>query len=198
LLDDPAIRDACRAYDEELTRLGLLSNAATMRARRRRLAPALALLLGLALAKMAVGLSRGRPIGVLILVAGAFTLVALWMHNARQTGSGRVLVADLRRLFARLKERARTLKPGASPNDTALLVAVFGLGALPAARFPWARRVFPKASGRSASGGWACGSSCGSACGGGGCGGGCGGWGGGGGGGGGGGAGRAGGVWARG
>ncbi len=182
LFDDPAIRGACRGYDEELTQLGLLPNEATMRARRRRLAPALALLLGLALAKMAVGLSRGRPIGFLILLAGLFALLAIWMHNARQTGSGRALIADLRRLFARLKQRAATLKPGASSSDTALLVAVYGLGALPAARFSWARRVFPKTSGGAMSwgGGGSCGSSCGSSCGGGGGCGGCGGCGGGG------------------
>ena len=180
LFTDPAVREVCEPYDRELTRLGLLPDGPTTSARRRRLAPVLAILLALAGAKIYVGLSRQRPIGFLILLTIAFTVVALKLYNPRQTGRGSALIADLRRLFARLKERAETLRPGKSTSETALLVAVFGLGALPTERFPWARQIFPKAS-RGGISGAGCGAGCGSGCGGGGCGGGCGGCGGGGG-----------------
>ena len=180
LFGDPAIRQVCESYDRELTRLGLLPDAATISARRRRLMPVLALMLALALAKMYVGLTRHRPIGFLILLTAGFVLLAWKVYNPWHTGQGSAMIAELRRLFRRLKARAGALRPGASTSETALLVAVFGLGALPKEKFPWARRVFPKASRDSSGGG--CGSACGSGCGGGGCGGGCGGCGGGGGG----------------
>jgi len=179
LFTDPAVRQVCEPYDQELTRLGLLPDAPTRSARRRRLAPVLALMLALATAKIYVGLTRHRPVGFLILLTIAFTLLALKLYNPRRTGRGSALIADLRRLFARLKDRATTLQPGKSTSETALLVAVFGLRALPKEKFPWARQIFPKASRGSTGSG--CGSSCGSSCGGGGCGGGCGGCGGGGG-----------------
>ena len=175
---EPALLTACEGYHETLTRLGLLPDKETAQARRRRLLFALAVLIGLAGAKAYVGLTRGRPIGFLILFTLVFSALAVGMHNPRETARGRALLQDLRRLFARLKERAGTLRPGASPAETALLAAVFGLGALPEERFPWAKSLFPKASrGWNTVSSW--GSYCGSSCGGGGCGGGCGGCGGG-------------------
>jgi uncharacterized protein (TIGR04222 family) len=179
LFTDPAVHEVCEPYDQDLKRLGLLPDAATIAARRRRLIPVLAILLALAVAKIYVGLTRHRPIGLLLVVTIVFILLSLNLYNPRHTGRGSALIEDLRRLFSRLKERAGTLRPGAYPSETALLVAVFGLGALPKEKFPWARQVFPKAS-RGSSTGSGCGSGCGSACGGGGCGGGCGGCGGGG------------------
>jgi len=169
LFDDPAVTQACEPYDQELKRLGLLPDDATVSARRQRLIPVLALMLALALAKIWVGLARHRPVGFLILLTAGFVIFALKLYNPRQTGKGSALIADLRQLFGRLKERAGTLRPGSAPSETALLAAVFGLGALPREKFPWARQIFPKASrGSSGSG---CGVGCGSGCGGGGCGG---------------------------
>ena len=178
LFENPAVRQACEPYDRELKRLGLLPDDATISARRQRLVPVLALMLVLALAKIFVGLARHRPVGLLILLTAGFVILALNLYNPRQTGKGSALIADLRRLFGRLRERAGTLRPGSAPSETALLAAVFGLGALPREKFPWARQIFPKASRGSSSSG--CGAGCGSGCGGGGCGGGCGGCGGGG------------------
>ena len=177
LFAEPGLRASCQRYDETLTELGLLPDAATVAARRGRLALALLVLVGLAAAKLYVGVSRGRPIGFLVVLAILLTVIAVKIHQPRQTGRGQALLADRRLLFKRLKERAGSLRPGGAPGDTALLAAVFGLGALPAAGFPWARRIFPRASNHSGS---SCGASCGSSCGGGG--GGCGGCGGGGGG----------------
>jgi hypothetical protein len=70
-----------------------------------------------------------------------------------------------------LKSRAEHFRAGKSPDEVALLVAVFGISALPEKQFPYAKKLYPKASSSSTG----CGSGCGSSCGGGGCGGGCGG-----------------------
>ena len=170
LFNNPAIRQVCEPYDGHLKRLGLLADPATIAARRRRLIPVLAIMLALAVTKAYVGLSRHRPIAFLVILAVGFTVLTLKVYNPRQTGSGDALLGDLRRLFARLKARAGTLRPGASPSETAMLVAVFGVGALPKEKFRWARQLFPKAS-RGWSTSNSCGSGCGSGCGGGGCGG---------------------------
>jgi hypothetical protein len=98
----------------------------------------------------------------------------------RLTSRGRTLLADLRRLFARLRERAPRLTPGGASADAALLAAVFGVAALPTA-FAYAQALYPRAASTSSSWSSSCGASCGSSCGGGGGGGGCGGCGGGGG-----------------
>src|SRR5262249_4686816 len=98
LFKDPAVRQVCEPYDQELKRLGLLPAPAPLSARRRRLIPVLALMLALALAKMYVGLTRQRPIGFLILLTAGFVILVLNVYNPRQTGKGSALIADLRRL----------------------------------------------------------------------------------------------------
>jgi uncharacterized protein (TIGR04222 family) len=175
------LRAACFPYEDTLTRLGLLADDDTQRARNRRLGIAIAILVGLAGAKIYVALQRGRA-NVLFLIILAFVgcVAAFGLSNARRTARGDALVADLRRLFVRLRARARSIRPGGGTADAALLAAVFGLGALPAAGFGFVRRLYPRApdtSGWSSPsyGSWSsCSSSCGSSCGGGG-GGGCGG-----------------------
>jgi len=107
-------------------------------------------------------------------------ILANKIYNPHRTPAGDALLADLRTLFARLKERAHTLRPGGRSSEVALLMAVFGVRALSPIGFPYARQLFPKATASTSSS--TCGSACGSSCGGGGCGGGCGGCGGGGGG----------------
>ena len=78
-------------------------------------------------------------------------------------------------LFKRLPERAASLKPGGESNEMAMLAAVFGLTALPAAAYPFVEKIYPKpqsdSSGSGGDSGSSCSSSCGGGCGGGGCGG---------------------------
>ena len=179
-----ALTAACAEYERRLAALGLIPDEARRSARRRLLAGALVVLVGLSVAKVSVAFARGRSnvlfLVMLTLVAG---VLAAWVATPRLTSRGRALVADLRRLFARLRARASSVSPGGASADVALLAAVFGIAALPRSVFPYARLLYPKATSGGSSGGWSsCSSSCGSSssCGGGGSG--CGGCGGGGGG----------------
>ena len=166
-------------YDARLRQAGLIPDSAMQDRRRTRLRIVLAVLLGLAGAKLAVALSRGRTnVMFLILLAIAFTVIAWKISRVRRTVLGDRVLADLRSLFSRLKDRAGSVVPGGASRDVALLAAVFGLAALPNEAFPYVRQIYPRASSSNRS----CGSSCGSSCGGGDGGGGCGGCGGGGGG----------------
>jgi uncharacterized protein (TIGR04222 family) len=179
----PELKAVCHDYEQRLTALGLLPDAARRAARRQLLTAALVVLLGLALAKLGLALARGRTnVLFLIVLTVAAAVTASVVANPRLTTRGRTLLADLRRLFARLRARSAQLTRGAATADAALLAAVFGLGALPAA-FAYAHMLYPRATSGSSLGS-SCSASCGSSCGGGGDGGGggCGGCGGGGGG----------------
>jgi uncharacterized protein (TIGR04222 family) len=173
----PAILSTCQEYKDTLQRLGLLPDESIQRARLWRFVIAVIVLTGVAALKILIALQRGRTnIFFLILLAVLFVFVAIWVHNPLRTRRGDALLADLRNLFSSLKTRARMLRPGGETADAALLMAVFGLDALPAAAFPYAKRFQPKSTALSTTScGSACGSTCGSSCGGGGGCGGCGG-----------------------
>jgi uncharacterized protein (TIGR04222 family) len=170
---DPAVA----RYEDELTRLGLLPDANVKAARLQRLGFALALLGGVAFIKILVALAGGHTnIQFLIVLTAAFGFAAYRISRPRITAKGKALLDNLRMLFGNLKDRASSLRPSSSPNELALLAAVFGISAIPASAFPYAQKLYPKAAASSASScGSSCGSSSGSSCGGGGCGGGCGG-----------------------
>jgi uncharacterized protein (TIGR04222 family) len=174
IFDDAAAIDAGAVYGQTLVQLGLWPDAAAARMRNLRFTAAAAALLGMAGVKIAVALARGRH-NVLFLVveAAVATLLAFKATHPMCTAKGQALLADLRSMLAGLKERSGSIAPGGANNEAALLAAVFGLGALPAAEFAYAKRLYPKAADST----WStsvCGASCGSSCGG-GCGGGCGG-----------------------
>lgn len=180
---------ACAEYERRLAALGLVPDDARRSTRRRLLAGALVVLIGLSVAKIAVAFARGRSnVLFLFVLTAVAAMVAGAVTTPRLTSRGRALLADLRRLFARLRVRAPSMNRGGASADIALLAAVFGLAALPWPAFAYARSLYPKAGSSSVSAGWSsCGlsggsSSCGasSSCGGGGSG--CGGCGGGGGG----------------
>jgi uncharacterized protein (TIGR04222 family) len=173
----PAILSTCKEYGETLRRLGLLPDESILRARMWRLCVAVIFLTGVAALKILIALQRGRTnIFFLVLLAVFFVFIAIRVHNPLRTRRGDALLADLRNLFSSLKARAALLRPGGETADAALLMAIFGLDALPAVSFPYAKQFQPRKSGSSTSGcGSACGSSGGSSCGGGGGCGGCGG-----------------------
>jgi uncharacterized protein (TIGR04222 family) len=173
----PAILSTCEEYRNALQRLGLIPDESILRARLWRLCVAVILLSGVAALKILIALQRGRTnIFFLVLLAVFFVLIAIRVHNPLRTRRGDALLADLRNLFSSLRARAAMLRPGGETADAALLMAIFGLGALPAVSFPYAKQFQPKSSASSTGTcGSACGSSCGSSCGGGGGCGGCGG-----------------------
>lgn len=144
--------------------------------------PLLALML-MGLAKVAVGLSRGRPIGfllILLAVSAVLLVVRASMLPARTERGDRHLV-DMRRRNAALETTAARRGSQLAQADMMLAVALFGLPALAGSELAWMKpMLYPAPAGGNgggdssssssscSSGSSSCGSSCG---GGGGCGG---------------------------
>ncbi len=117
---------ALRALDEELLAAGLqLPAAQRRRLDRQPLATAAALAL-LGAIKLAVGLSRGRPVGFLILslVALAFATGVIVRYRAWATGRGAAVLHDIEGRLARQRGRAD------GPAVIIMAVAVLGVSSL--------------------------------------------------------------------
>lgn len=176
------IQVACEAYEDELDKLGLVAGPRTLAARFVPFVATLAMVVGVALARIKWALDHGHQ-NILILVA--FTVIAgiglAAARRQRETGLGIVALNRLTVLFAMLKRNAADLVPGGKTNQAVLTAAIFGMGILPAAQFPYLRRLFPPSRSRGGNGdggggdSGSGGSDGASGCGGGGCGGGCGG-----------------------
>jgi uncharacterized protein (TIGR04222 family) len=138
--DSRTIRRTTVEYKETLQQLRLLPDDRTYRARALTLSVALLILLGFALASAVTAAMRGRfNILYLALLAAFFCGVAIKYYNPFRTALGEMLLADLRTLFQSLKNRASTIRAGGATGEAALLMAVFGINALPGATFPAAR-----------------------------------------------------------
>jgi len=122
----------------------------------------------LGVAKIAVGLSRGRPVGFLVAacVATAIAALVVLLARSRVTAAGRSLVEPLmaQQAYARQQVEISAVTP--SPAQVALLVGLFGAGVLAAGPLARIHALLPRSSG-----GGGCSTSSGG-CGGGGCGGG--------------------------
>jgi uncharacterized protein (TIGR04222 family) len=195
LLQDSFLDASCEELAEELRGRGLLAAPRLTGHRALVYLVSVLVLSGVALLKIAIALSRGRY-NVLFLVASApiACILALRWANPRLTVLGERVLSDMRELFSGLRGRAQTIAPGGGTAELALLVGVFGIGALPDGVFPHKQALFPApvaadSSGPFGSTGSSCsstsscssasscsssGSSCGSSCGGGGGCGGCG------------------------
>jgi uncharacterized protein (TIGR04222 family) len=158
-------------YEEPLRELGLLVAPAT-RLRRILLAVGgVAALWLIAGTKVSIALGRGRSnVGFLILLAIVGSVLCLRLVPGRSTVAGTQLVQGLRELFGRLRGRASSIPRGGATNELSVLVALFGLAAVPVASFPH-REVLQNERLRAANSSAASASS-GSSCGSGGCGGG--------------------------
>lgn len=164
---------ACEWVGERLERLGLVAGTA------RRMyvgAPVVALFLPvvlLGLAKLGVGLSRGRPVG--LLVAGelfALFLLKQALSDLSRTAGGDLVLEDLRDREVALEATLRSDPTHMKPRDVALAVALFGVAAMTAPAFAELNAVLQPPAGSSGSCSSGCGSGCGGGCGGcGGCGG---------------------------
>lgn len=181
--------EACRRYRDTLEDHGLVAGGATFARRLPALLVAALAVVFVGLLKLFIAFSEGRHnVGFLILMMIGFSAIAIWIFRRHRTKRGDDMMADLRMMFARLRDRGDTLREGGATNEAALLAAVFGLSELSPAHFPAMRALKPAKSTGSSSGS-SCGntynscsssSSCssgGSSCSscGGGCGGGCGG-----------------------
>jgi uncharacterized protein (TIGR04222 family) len=174
---DPGARAACDEYRKELIKYRMIADPSLYR---QRLAPALLAIAGLLLVtviKVQIAFSQGRHnVMFLIILTVIFCIAVFVALGNRTTGRGKAMLEDLKTLFARLRQRSKTIQGGGQTNDAVLLAAVFGINTLPAANFPFIKNLYPSKS--NDSGGSSCGSSSpsdGGSCGGGGCGGGCGG-----------------------
>jgi uncharacterized protein (TIGR04222 family) len=162
---------ARRSYEPLLLHLRLLAGPETYQRRLLRAGIAIVVLVVVAGTKVAIGLSRNRPVSFLVLSAIGFSVVAVVVTRGRRTVLGERVLADLTTLFDALRGRANELRPYSATNELALLMAVFGIGAVPMIAFPF-RRAFQPAEAASSCGSgssYSCGSSSSSSsCGGGG------------------------------
>jgi uncharacterized protein (TIGR04222 family) len=173
LLREARVRAEARKYAMELEGKGLHANEHQARARRQILTACLGILLGVALVKIAVALSRGHSnvfgLALLAIVASAW-VSALLLGPANRAGTA--MLRELQALTRRLKGRAKELSSGGRSNEAVLLAAVHGLEVLPLSRFPFLEGLYRHRQSSSSDGGSSCGSSGGSSSGGGSCGGG--------------------------
>jgi uncharacterized protein (TIGR04222 family) len=162
---DPECKHSCGSYQELLGEHRLVRNAEITQERAIPIGLIALLLLGVAGLKIYIALERDREnIAFLIILAVVLVYVLVLLIWRHRTGLGDRMLSDLKTLFQSLYMRRESLRPRMQTTDAALLAAVFGLSALPAA-FQYARDIFRKASSSSSG---SCGSACGSSCGGGG------------------------------
>jgi uncharacterized protein (TIGR04222 family) len=121
------------------------------RARNLRAWIAAVVIFGIGVAKIVIAENTGHHnVTFLIILTVVFTLLAFGLSLPRRTRAGDRMIEDLRTLFEGLKQRSAEIQTGASPNEYALMAAVYGM-----ATIPDAKKLFPK-------GGSSCGSGCGS------------------------------------
>lgn len=126
--------------------------------------------------KIMVGLSRGKPVGFLVMLVIALLVIAFSVTKApRRTTEGNRIVRDAKRRYAALETTASTAPVQLSGQDMSFAYAMFGTAVVAPALLPlmpsYQRSLIAPQGASDGSGG---GSSCSSSCGG-GCGGGCGG-----------------------
>jgi uncharacterized protein (TIGR04222 family) len=160
---------ARRSYEQPLLRMRLLADSETRLRRSRDAGLAIVVLFVVAAVKVAIGVARNRPVSFLVLFAFGFSALTLFTIRGRRTVLGERVLADLATLFDALRDRANELRPSTATGELALLMAVFGMGAVPIGAFPFVRAFRPATTNTSSSCGTSgCGSSSGSSCGGGG------------------------------
>ena len=161
--DSRTIKAATEEYQVKLQQFRLLPDKQIFAVRKFLLLVALGILFGFALISIAAAAMRGRHnVLFLVIFAAVFSYVAIRRYNPFRTALGDTLIADLQTLFQPLKNRAAMIIPGGATGEAALLMAVFGIGALPATKFPAARRFEDTASTRTSCGGST--SGCGHGC----------------------------------
>ena len=145
-----ALRVAAHAAPP-LENAGLLPDDTLRGARWSRLFAATAALGALAALKIAVALNRGHSnIGFLLVETVVFGLIACGLTIRHRTPAGDRALEYLKHTFDAVRHRTKPMTHPA-PEDIALVAAVFGLAALPAASYANVEELRP----RQDSGGWA-------------------------------------------
>ena len=172
ILNDVSLKKECRPYREKLEAGGLLPDESTKSQRRRRFLLASMALAGVGVIKIAIGLSRDRPVVFLFILTIAAVIVLAGASFSRLTARGRQAIDDIQAIYGGLKDRASDIHRGSATAEMLMLVAVFSVTALPPTEYAFARTIFPQAASSSGGGGSCGGGGCGGGgCGGGGCGG---------------------------
>ena len=171
-LDSLVACQACVNYAITLENLGLLPGPDTRAARNRRFWIGIVILLGVAVLKILIALSRGRTnILFLVIMSALSVYVTSRLSNPFRTERGEKFLQDVRSLFSTLKLRADSLRPGGATTDLVWLASAFGLAEVSPILFPQVSALIKRQPQRDGGGFFH--SSCGSSiCGGGGCGGG--------------------------
>jgi len=135
------------AYKAELVRYGLLAGPKTFALRFVPFCVCAAIILGVGLLKLGIALSEGRH-NVLFLIGmlAVFFLFSMGLYRVRRTRAGSAVIGDLETTFAELRSRAAALPKESAGSDVAMLAAVFGIAALPEARFPGVYALQPEES----------------------------------------------------
>jgi uncharacterized membrane protein YgcG len=170
LIDDLLLQGATAEIRESLERAGLLPDDDVTQQRRKRFWVAETALLGTALIKIVVALSRGHTnVGFLAILTVLASVAAVRLASPRRTARGDATLRDMSALLAPLAERERAR--GLGPSETAMVGAVFGLGAVTGGEWAQLSQLKPRPNeprkSDSGCGGSGCGSSssCGSSCG---------------------------------
>src|SRR5262245_16850586 len=176
IFKDDKLKFLFQTYRDKLERAGLMPDADVRRDRQMRLLLASMALGVVGVIKIVFGLSLGKPVGFLAMMMIAAMVIAAFSSFKRLTVRGKETLSDVTNLYSGLRTRVNSLSPGSASAELAMFAAVFGVGALAATPFGYARTLFPQATNNSSCGS-SCGSSdssssCGSSDGGGGCGGG--------------------------
>ena len=147
-----------RLYEQDLMQYELLPSAEQREDRDKALFFALFVLIGVALTKVLVGISRHKPVLFLYIFAFVSVVVLLFQWKKRRTTKGDAMLEDLKMLLG----GASRMEHADRGSNLGMLAAVYGMAALPLTAFPYRDKLFGKAT---QSGDYSSSTSCGSSCG---------------------------------
>ncbi len=161
ILKSGVLKSALQPYRDKLERAGLMPDASLRRDRLMRLLLALMALGVVAVIKIQIGLSLGKPVGVLVVMMIIAMAVAALTSFPRLTARGKATLADATNLYAGLRTQVSSMTPGSGTAELAMVAAVFGIAALAATPFAYAQTLFGQSGNdHSESSWWSSSSSC--------------------------------------
>jgi uncharacterized protein (TIGR04222 family) len=171
IFKDGALKAACDPYKAKLQSAGLLPDHQVRTDRWLRFVLAAIFLGFIALTKIMIGISRDRPVSLLVILSIVAAISLAIASFPRLTALGRAMMADIKTMHADLRYRAGSFSRGNATPEMMMCAAVFGIAALTPADYMFARTLFPQASSSGSSSscgssGSGCGSGCGGGCGG--------------------------------
>jgi uncharacterized protein (TIGR04222 family) len=134
-------------YQAELVQHGLLAGPKSFATRLVPFSVCALIAAGTGALKLGIALSEGRKnIWFLIGMLAVFVVISVAIYRKRSTRSGGAMLSDLEGLFSPLRAKADSMPAGSASSEVAMLAAVFGIPALPEARFPGVYALQPEPS----------------------------------------------------